>query len=79
MSEPIVLFVRRGAERRFAALERQTSKLDVKVVWDRRERPRRTTNAESANERRRGERRQAASSTWQLADFCVAVPSSSKK
>jgi hypothetical protein len=79
MSEPIVLFVRRGAERRFAALESKTAKMDVKVVWDRRERPRRTANTESVQERRRADRRQPASSTWQLADFCVAVPTSSKK
>jgi hypothetical protein len=74
MSDPIVLFVRRGAERRFEALKRKTSSLDVKVVWDRREQPRRTAAVAAIGERRRSDRRQPASATWQLADFCVAVP-----
>lgn len=75
MSDPIVLFVRRGAERRFEALKRKTSSLDVKVVWDRREQPRRTSAVAAIQERRRSDRRQPASTTWQLADFSVAVPS----
>jgi hypothetical protein len=77
MGEPIVLVVRRGADRRFEALKNQTAQLDVKIVWDRRERARRRQNDTPQPERRRGDRRQPQSCTWDLADFCVAVPSRS--
>jgi hypothetical protein len=79
MSEPIVLFVRRGAERRFEALKRKTSQLDVQVVWDRRERARRAASTDITPNRRKSDRRQPASATWQIADFSVAVPSSDKE
>jgi hypothetical protein len=79
MGEPIVLVVRRGADRRFEALKNQSAKLDVKVVWDRRQEARRRRNETSTLDRRRGDRRKPLSTTWDLADFCVAVPSRSTK
>ena len=79
MGEPIVLVVRRGADRRYEALKNQAAKLDVKIVWDRREGSRRRRTDTPMPDRRRGERRQPASTTWDLADFCVAVPSRSTK
>lgn len=79
MSDPIVLVVRRGAERRFEALKNRTSQLNVEIVWDRRERPRRAQAAAAVPDRRRAERRRNASDTWEIADFCVAVPPRSEK
>ena len=79
MGEPIVLVVRRGADRRFEALKDQAAKLDVKVVWDRREGARRRQNETPTPDRRQGDRRQPTSPTWDLADFCVAVRSRSTK
>jgi hypothetical protein len=79
MSEPIVLVVKRGAQRRFEALKRQTSDLQVEVIWDRRSRSRRSARSTPATERRSSERRQPQSFTWNAADFTVAVPSRSAK
>jgi hypothetical protein len=78
MSEPIVLVVRRGNEKRFEALRRQTSDLNVEVIWDRRSRSRRHhTETKPATERRSNERRQPQTFTWNAADFAVAVPARS--
>jgi hypothetical protein len=80
MSDPILLVVRRGALRRFDALQRQTSNMQVQVIWDRRARARRKTAAPAATpERRAADRRQRHAYTWQAADFVVAVPSRSSK
>jgi hypothetical protein len=79
MSDPIVLVVKRGALRRFDALTRQTAQMQVQVIWDRRSRPRRVATVASDQERRRADRRQRSSYTWQAADFVVAVPSDTDK
>lgn len=74
MSDSILLVVKRGALRRFDALRRQTSKMQVQVIWDRRSRARRVSDTASTPERRAGDRRQGDAYTWQAADFVVAVP-----
>lgn len=79
MSEPIVLVVKRGALRRFDALKRRTSDLQVEVIWDRRTQSRRTTGAAPSIERRTGERRRPQTFTWNAAEFTVAVPSREAK
>jgi hypothetical protein len=79
MSDPILLVVKRGALRRFDALQRQTSQLQVEVSWDRRAKARRVATTTSTPERRQGDRRQRDAYTWQAADFVVAVPESEKK
>lgn len=73
MSEPkpIRMVVRRGAVRRFDALKKQTAELPVVVTWDRRQRDRRNVSGDIARDRRRTERRQEPSFTWDLADFVV--------
>jgi hypothetical protein len=73
MSEPkpIRMVVRRGAIRRFDALKQQTAELPVVVTWDRRQRDRRNVSGDIARDRRRTERRQQPSFTWDLADFVV--------
>jgi hypothetical protein len=73
MSEPkpIRMVVRRGAIRRFEALKQQTADLPVVVSWDRRQRDRRNVSGDIARDRRRTERRQQPSFTWDLADFVV--------
>ena len=75
MSDPILLVVKRGALKRFAALTRQTSDMQVQVIWDRRARARRVSTTTSTPDRRTGDRRQRNAYTWQAADFVVAVPS----
>lgn len=76
MSNSILLVVKRGALRRYDALQRQTSDMQVEVIWDRRSRARRAHDSApaSSHERRAGDRRQRKSYTWQAADFVVAVP-----
>jgi hypothetical protein len=79
MSEPIKLVVRRGALRRFDALNRKAAHLQVEVIWDRRQRARRRSDAAPATERRiqerrTQERRQSLPFTWNVADFTVVVP-----
>src|SRR5688572_6961157 len=67
------VFVRRGATRRFAKLNRDAADLPVAIHWDRR-------TAASANEtstapparRVTRERRQEPPFTWTVADFVVA-------
>ncbi|HUE86388.1 MAG TPA: hypothetical protein VMO26_09950 [Vicinamibacterales bacterium] len=76
-TEPILLIVRRGALRRFAALERKTSHLDVKVIWDRRQRTRRQAAGVMRHELRAAERRAPQPPSWQLADFTISVPKAS--
>ena len=73
MSEPkpIRMVVRRGALRRFEALKTQTADLPVVVTWDRRQRDRRAASGDIARDRRRTDRRQQPSFTWDLADFVV--------
>jgi hypothetical protein len=65
------MVVRRGAIRRFDALKQQTAELPVVVTWDRRQRDRRNVSGDIARDRRRTERRQQPSFTWDLADFVV--------
>ena len=84
MADPVVLVVKRGALKRFEKLKRETSQLDVEVIWDRRERARREAARNAADdkrsaERRAAERRAADPFTWKTADFVVAVPSRSTK
>jgi len=75
--DPILLVVRRGARRRFAALKKKTAHLDVEVIWDRRERKRRQSIGVMQREQRASDRRAQCSVSWQLADFAVSVPSES--
>ena len=70
-AKPIRMVVRRGALRRFESLKKQTADLPVDVTWDRRVRDRRNASGDIACERRRTERRQQPSFTWELADFVV--------
>jgi hypothetical protein len=72
--DPILLVVRRGALRRFETLQRKTSHLDVKVIWDRRERTRRQAARGIHHDRRSSDRRANTSPSWELADFAVSVP-----
>lgn len=76
--EPILLIVRRGAFRRFETLQRKTSHLDVKVIWDRRQRNRRQGARAIQDDQRSSDRRSNNPSSWQLADFTVSVPTASK-
>ena len=74
MADPILLIVRKGAQQRFDALRQKTAQLQVKVVWDRRERARRVQEASAPQERRRSDRRTNEPYTWETADFLVSVP-----
>jgi hypothetical protein len=76
-AKPIRMVVRRGALRRFNALKKQTAELPVVVSWDRRQSDRRAVSGDIARDRRRTERRQAPSFTWDLADFVVVEPTES--
>lgn len=78
-SEPVRLFVRRGAERRFEKLKEKTANLDVQVEWDRREADRRSENAPVSGDRRKTDRRSQPTFTWDVADFAVVVRSASKE
>jgi hypothetical protein len=73
MSDSIVLFVRRGSVRRYEALKEKSRGLQVEVAWDRREGPRRKAQVSPVAERRRSDRRQSSSTTWEMADFSVGV------
>jgi hypothetical protein len=77
MSEPkpIRMVVRRGALRRFESLKKQTADLPVVVSWDRRLGDRRNVSGDIARDRRRTERRQQPSFTWDAADFVVVEES----
>ena len=79
MSEPkrIRMVVRRGAQRRFEALQERTANLPVTVSWDRRQQDRRSVDGDIARDRRRTERRQQPAFTWDLADFVVVEESES--
>jgi hypothetical protein len=74
MSDPILLIVRRGALRRFDVLKRKTAKLQVDVIWDRRQGARRVADGPVMPDRRRRDRRERDASAWGAADFVVAVP-----
>lgn len=71
---PIRLIVRRGADRRFDALKAKTAHLKVVVSWDQRLGDRREGSEATVANRRKSERRRAASGTWDLADFVVVTP-----
>ena len=79
VSQPVRLFVRRGADDRFQKLKEKTADLDVVVTWDRREGERRTATAPVPGERRKQDRRQQPGFTWDMADFAVVVNSASKE
>jgi hypothetical protein len=76
--EPIQIFVRIGALKRFDTLKRRTTDLPVRVAWDRRRGERRTVTTGSHGDQRKADRRSAPPFTWDLADF-VVVESSPKK
>jgi hypothetical protein len=78
-SRAVRLFVRRGAEQRFEKLKQKTAELDVVVSWDRRENERRTAPKSVKGERRKQDRRQQPSFTWEMADFAVVVDSAPTK
>ena len=67
------LIVRRGADRRHAALTKKTADLAVDVLWDRREADRRAAADSIEEERRTGDRRKKPPFTWEVADFAVVV------
>ena len=79
MSEPILLVVRRGALRRYHTLQRKTSDLNVKVIWDRRESPRPQEERPITQNRRASDRRNEHGFTWMVADFAVAEATPQKK
>src|SRR5262245_30821256 len=78
-SEPVRLFVRRGADKRFQKLKEKTANLGVVVSWDRREGERRSMAKPVSGERRKQDRRRRPGFTWDLADFAVVVNSASKE
>ena len=78
-SRPVRLFVRRGADQRFEKLKEKTAELDVVVSWDRRETDRRMTTKSVHGDRRKQDRRQEPSFTWEMADFAVVVDAASGK
>jgi len=78
----VEIVVRRGAGRRFEALQNRTSELPVVVSWDRRKTERRTKphpSMEVPRDRRASDRRQKPPFTWELADFVVVVPESKRR
>jgi hypothetical protein len=75
--ESVKIVVRRGASRRFNALQNESSELPVVVTWDRREDDRRikpNPAMEVPRNRRATDRRQKPPFTWDLADFVVVCP-----
>ena len=78
-SEPVKLFVRRGADRRFEKLKEKTANLDVEVSWDRREGERRNNDEPVSGDRRKADRRSQPSFTWEVADFAVVVRAAEKE
>ena len=77
--EPIQIFVRIGALKRFDTLKRRTTDLPVQVAWDRRRGERRSAAAPLDLDQRRADRRGAPPFTWDVADFVVVESSSPKK
>ena len=67
------LIVRRGAEKRHAALKHKTAELAVDVEWDRREADRRAAADRVEEDRRKTDRRKKPPFTWEVADFAVVV------
>ena len=79
MSEPILLVVKKGAERRYETLRSKTANLNVEVIWDRREGSRRREARPTAADRRLADRRTPEGYLWSVADFAVAVAAPRKK
>ena len=73
MPNPILLIVRRGAIRRFARLQEKTAQLNVKVLWDRRQRSRRQNPDHVRLDRRVGDRRKTDPVAWDAVDFGVVT------
>jgi hypothetical protein len=76
--KPVRLIVRRGASRRFEALQHKTADLPVVVTWDRRSEDRRATSGSAPVERRSNDRRKAPPFTWEAADFVVVCDDASE-
>jgi hypothetical protein len=70
-ANPVQIFVRIGALKRFDTLKRKTADLPVTVSWDRRRGERRSAASPAGEDRRRADRRSAAPFTWDAADFVV--------
>jgi hypothetical protein len=68
---PLRIFVRVGALKRFHTLTRDTRDLPVVVSWDRRKGDRRSPVSGDVPDRRATDRRGAPPFTWQVADFVV--------
>lgn len=76
----IQMIVRRGALPRFQALKDKTQHLNVEVVWDRREGDGPEAAAAAAKKALEfADRRGTPPFTWDVADFVVVVPQSSRK
>ena len=69
----IELVVRRGALRRFRMLKQKAANLPVNVVWDRRQKDRRTGPINTTPDRRTADRRHSPSFTWEAADFVIVT------
>jgi hypothetical protein len=65
------IVVRRGAQRRFAALIQKTADLPAVVTWDRRQADRRASAQPAPIDQRKSERRGKPPYTWEVADFVV--------
>lgn len=68
------IVVRRGAKRRFKALEEKTAELPAVVLWDRRQTDRRGSPQPTEMDRRKTDRRHKPPYTWVVADFLVLDP-----
>lgn len=73
VSERVTLIVRRGAQRRFDRLARDTKDLSATVLWDRRQAERNGSPETAGEERREPDRRKAPPFTWEAADFVVVT------
>jgi len=71
LRNPVRIFVRLGALKRFHALKAKTAALPVPVSWDRRRAERRTSRAAEEHDRRTRDRRGSPPFTWDVADFVV--------
>ena len=71
LTKPVRLIVRRGAQRRYDALQAKTKDLPVEVSWDRRK----DDPEEGLARPPAVERRQEPPFTWEVADFVVAPDS----
>ena len=69
-NNPLKIFVRIGALKRFHTLKQKTADLPVSVEWDRRRSDRQTEAAGDAAQRTR-DRRGELPYTWDAADFVV--------